>query len=437
MSEFALKESLLLGEKYYAARHESGLPVIVFPKKMSTTYAIMAVRFGAVDNLPDLSGKTPFPDGVAHFLEHKLFFNEDGSDSFERFSALGADANAYTSHSHTAYLFSCTDQFDKCLAELLRFTTHPWFTAESVAKEQGIIGEEIRMCRDDPYDRCYHNMLAGLYRRHPVRVDICGSERSIAGITDQTLYDVYHTYYTPENMALIVCGDVTPENVMAVAERELRSWHGNAAPAYAGLAEPPVAASPRTVVRGQVAKPIFAIGIKDAAVPADPRERIRRNAAMDILCEMLFSDTGELYNKMVDDGIISPEFSSGYVQTRDIGFLRLSGESDDPDTVLAEVWNFLEKTGEAGLSREEFEHCKRIEFAEYIKGFDSTEEIADNLVAFLFDDAELFDYADVISSITFEELELLFQNFFYPERFTLSVVRPQNEDNEDKEDCHD
>ncbi len=434
MSEFVLHESPLLGEKYYTARHESGLPVIVFPKKMSTTYAMMAVRFGAVDNLPDPSGKTPFPDGVAHFLEHKLFANEDGSDSFERFCALGADANAYTAHSRTVYLFSCADHFYDCLAELLRFTTRPWFTKQSVQKEQGIIAEEIRMCRDDPYDRCYHNMLAGLYHTHPVKVDICGSERSIAEITDKTLYDCYHTYYTPENMALIVCGDVTPDGVMEVAERELADWRGGAAPAFAGASEPPFAATPRTLVHGQVAKPIFTIGIKDVAVPASSAERTRRDAAMDILCEMLFSDTGELYNRLVDEGKISPEFSAGYVQTRDVGFLRISGESDDPDAVLAAVHEFLAKTGEQGLSRELFEHCKRIEFAEYIKGFDSTEEIADNLVAFLFDDAELFAYADVIQSITFEEVECLFREFFSPACFTLSVVRAQNEVKEDQND---
>ena len=290
------------------------------------------------------------------------------------------------------------------------------------------------MCRDDPYDRCYQNMLAGLYFHHPVRVDICGSERSVLQITEKTLYDCYHTYYTPENMALIVCGDVTPESVMAVADRELADWNRSAAPTYKGLAEPPVAASQRTVVRGQVAKPIFTIGIKDVAVPLDARERTRRDAAMDILCEMLFSDTGEFYNSLLDEELISPGFSTGYVQTRDVGFLRLSGESDDPDAVLARVYEFLEKTGERGLSREEFEHCKRIEFAEYIKGFDATGEIADNLVAFLFDGADLFDYADVLTGVSFEEVELLFQNFFYPERFTLSVVRPQSENKEENHD---
>ena len=147
--------SELLGEAYYRAVHQSGLPIYIFPKKMATTHALLAVHYGSVDQAADGAENTAFPDGVAHFLEHKLFVNEDGSDSFERFTALGADANAYTSHTRTVYLFSATDHFDRSLAELIDFVTHPYFTPDSVAKEQGIIGEEIRMCRDNPYDRCY------------------------------------------------------------------------------------------------------------------------------------------------------------------------------------------------------------------------------------------------------------------------------------------
>ena len=145
-----LFESKLLGERYWRTVHSCGLPIYVFPKDMSTTHALFAVNYGGADNRPDASGKAPFPDGVAHFLEHKLFSNEDGSDSFERFSALGADANAYTSHTRTVYLFSATDHFEESLGELIDFVTHPYFTKESVKKEQGIIAEEIRMCRDNP-----------------------------------------------------------------------------------------------------------------------------------------------------------------------------------------------------------------------------------------------------------------------------------------------
>ena len=423
MREWKLTESPLLGEHYYSCVHQSSLPIYVFPKKMSTTYAMLAVKFGSVDNA---TKEEQFSDGVAHFLEHKLFANADGSDSFEKFSALGADANAYTSHSRTVYLFSCTDHFTESLEELLTFATHPYFTDRSVKKEQGIIAEEIRMCHDDPYDRCYRNMLVGLYEDHPVRIDICGSERSVMGITAEELYRVYNAFYRLDNMALVVCGDVDPDTVLAVADKCLPA----AAPHVAKLCvpvykEPPKAATPHICVQGQVAKPIFAIGVKDVAVPADAAAAARRSAAMEILCEMLFSDTGELYNTLFDKGLISPEFSFGYSQSRDFGFVRISGEADDPEAVLAHIRAFLAEQRQKGLDEAEFLHCQRIEFAEYIKGFDSTEEIADNLVAFLFEGAELLCYADVIRSVTFDEVCALFESFFDPSCFTLSQVRPK------------
>ena len=208
--------SELLGENYERIVHKSGLPIYVFPKKMATAHALLAVNYGSVDGATDKN--VAFPDGIAHFLEHKLFANEDGSDSFERFSAFGADANAYTSHTRTVYLFSATDRFADSLSELIDFVTHPYFTPESVEKEQGIIAEEIRMCRDNPYDRCYYNMLEGLYQKHPVKKEICGSIASIASITDQTLYDCYRTYYRLSNMALVVCGDVTVKDEIVSAE---------------------------------------------------------------------------------------------------------------------------------------------------------------------------------------------------------------------------
>ncbi len=423
MKSWKLTESVLLGERYYSCVHKSALPIYVFPKKMSTTYAMLAVKFGSVDNIAD--GER-FSDGVAHFLEHKLFANEDGSDSFERFSAFGADANAYTSHSRTVYLFSCTDEFEKSLAELLTFATHPYFTERSVKKEQGIIAEEIRMCHDDPYDRCYRNMLMGLYENHPVRIDICGSEKSVMGITAEELYRVYNAFYRLDNMALVVCGDVEPDEVLAVADKCLPG----APLAQKKISvpvtdEPARAASPHICVQGQVAKPIFAIGVKDVAVPLDAAAAARRSAAMEILSEMLFSDTGELYNTLFDKGLISPEFSFGYSQSRDFGFLRISGEADDPEAVLSHIQAFLAEQRRKGLDEAEFLHCQRIEFAEYIKGFDSTEEIADNLVAFLFEGAELLSYGQVIQSVTFGEVCALFESFFDPSCFTLSQVRPK------------
>jgi len=359
-------QSSLLGESYTFFQHPSGLPVYVFPKKMTTTYALFAVDFGSVDNALDAEGRELLPDGVAHFLEHKLFANEDGSDSFERFSAFGADANAYTSHTRTVYLFSTTERFFDSLAELVRFVTHPYFTKETVEKEQGIIGEEIRMCRDNPYDRCYYNMMAGLYQSHPVRLDICGSHASIAQITDRVLYRAYEAFYKPENMALIICGDVDPNEVLSAVDANLPVYGKQTPVVRRTVSEAPHAWQSTVREKGQVAKPVFSIGVKDTDLPADPRARLKKDVGMAILNEMLFSQAGELYNKLYDSGMISPELSADYALTRDFAFNQISGESWEPEAVLDAIKAYIGEKQQGHLSESDFERCRRIEYAEYI-----------------------------------------------------------------------
>ena len=417
-------ESELLGERYYRIIHSCGLPIYVFPKKSFTTHALFAVNYGSVDNAANADGEKPFPDGIAHFLEHKLFSNEDGSDSFERFSALGADANAYTSHTRTVYLFSSTDRFDESLEELIRFVTHPYFTPETVQKEQGIIAEEIRMCRDNPYDRCYYNMLEGLYRNHPVKEEICGTEASIGRITDKTLYDCYRAHYRFDNMALVVCGDVTVEGVMRIADANLPQAAVQEMPPVFAFEEPDRADRALVEDVGQVAKPIFSIGVKDTEIPSDPVARAKRDAGMAILSEMIFSESGELYNRLFDEGLISPEFSADFAITKDFGFLQISGEADDPKRVFNEILAYLEQLRKTGLSSADFERCRRVEFAEYLKGFDSPEEIANTLVAFAFDGADVFSYAEMLKNMELSYVQELFGSFFEPTHFTLSVVKP-------------
>ena len=303
--------------------------------------------------------------------------------------------------------------------------THPYFTPESVKKEQGIIAEEIRMCRDNPYDRCYYNMLDGLYHDHPVKHEICGSVASIKRISAKTLYDCYHTYYRPDNMALVVCGNVTTEQVMAIVNKRI-SFAKTPQTAHVPVQnEQGSVHRPYVETRGQVAKPVFAIGIKDVEIPTDPTARAKRDAGMAILSEMLFSESGELYNRLLDSGLISPDFSADFAITKDFGFLQISGEADDPRRVLEEILAHLRETREKGLSREDFERCRRVEFAEYIKGFDSPEEIANVLLAFVFDRADLFGYADMLRDMEFSFVESLFDSFFDPAHFTLSVVKPE------------
>lgn len=426
--------SELLGERYEKISHSSGLDIYVFPKKLTTTYAVFGVKYGSIDNSFSLNGDAPvtYPDGIAHFLEHKLFINEDGSDSFERFSEYGADANAYTSFNKTAYLFSCTENFEKSLGELLNFVTHPYFTPESVASELGIIGEEIRMYDDNPADRCFYGMLEGMYEHHSIRRNICGTEESIAKITADTLYECYNAFYNLRNMALIVCGDVDVSSILAVADKHLTS----VAPPFKAVAvnendhEPAHVFKSLVEQRMQVSKPIFNIGFKDTDIPSSPVERQRKDAGMAVLDEIIFSRAGALYNDLFERNLISPNLSYGYTVSESSAYNSIAGDADDPKLVLNEILKHIAHLRESGLSHSDFVRGKRVMYSEFVKSFDSTESIANNLLSFICEDTELLSYANIIDSISFEYVNELFESAFDEEKITLSIVYPlENKEN--------
>ena len=430
---FEVFKSDLLREKYYRYTHACGLPVYIFPKKLSSTYAIFATRYGSIDNVFSTDGGESFtavPDGIAHFLEHKLFANEDGSDAFEHFSAIGADANAYTSFNKTAYLFSCTDNFEAALGELIDFVTHPYFTDASVKKECGIIAQEIKMYDDHPSESCYYGMLGGLYKNHSIKRNICGSVESIDQITPELLYDCYRAFYNMSNMALIVCGDVSPEEVAEIADAHLPE-------ASAALAvvrdksvfeEAPSVYRTRVKRQMKVAKPIFNIAIKDTDIPTDPYARLKKDAAMSILSEILFCRAGKLYSELFESELISPDISYGYTISETFAFTSIAGEANDPEAVLSKIKEHIGSLIEGGLSEADFERSRRVMYAEFVKEFDSTEIIANNLLTFIFESVDLLEYANIISSVTFDEVRDLLACRFRDEFFTMSCVFPLDEE---------
>lgn len=432
---FEIHESPLLREKYYKYTHKSGLPIYVFPKKLCSTYAVLGTRYGSIDNRFGIKGEkdiTSVPDGIAHFLEHKLFANEDGSDAFEHFSALGADANAYTSFNKTAYLFSCTDNFEESLGELIDFVTHPYFTEESVQKEQGIIAQEIKMYDDSPAEVCYYGMLESLYEHHSIRRNICGSVESISKITPELLYECYRVFYNAENMALVVCGDVLPEDVVRIADAHLpTSGKGiEIIRSAENESERSAVFKPRAEKKMKVAKPIFNIGIKDTDIPRSPVERLKKDAAMSILNEMLFARSGELYSSLFESGMISPEASYCYTINDSFAFNSIAGEADDPEAVFDKIKAYIRG---AKLSEEDFRRGKRVMYAEFVKEFDSTESIANNLLSFVFDGSDVLGYANIIEQVSFEDVKRLFETSFEDEYFTMSVVYPLDDTQQTEE----
>jgi predicted Zn-dependent peptidase len=339
---------------------------------------------------------------------------------------LGADANAYTSFNKTAYLFSSTEGYIEALGELLDFVTHPYFTPDSVASEIGIISEEIRMYDDSPADRCFYGMLEGMYEHHSIRRNICGSAASISKISADMLYRCYNAFYSLSNMVLIVCGQVDPDEVYSVVS-------GHVTPEYKEFStvtvnendrESPNAFKPYSEFKMQVSKPIFNLGFKDTYIPSDPRQRLKKDAAMAILDEIIFSRAGALYNSLYEDGIISPNLSYVYSITKDSAYNAIAGEADDPMLVFEKIKEHISLLHASGLPYEDFLRGKRVMYSEFVKSFDSTDNIANNLLAFFCEGAELLSYADIIESVTFEDVCEQFKKCFTPESVTLSVVKP-------------
>lgn len=422
---FKIYEDKVLKEKYYYTKHKSGLDIYVFPKRMTQKTAWLGVKLGSFyEDGAIVDGKTvSYPDGIAHFLEHKLFSSEDGVDACEILASLGADANAYTSNNKTVYMFSCTENFEEALAELVSFVYDPHFTAENVASERGIITQEIKMCLDSPYDTVSRNLLTALYGKCKLSSDVLGDERSIAKISEKTLYSCYESFYRCSNMALVVCGDVDRDRVLRTVEDILKDHEAAEPPTLPTLSYSRAVKKPYIEKRMSVSQPIFEIGIKDAMPADDPRERLLRDVAMTILDEMLFSRAGELFGELFEGGYINESYSYGYSITRDAAFHSIYGEGDDPALVLERVKEYVERIKKRGLSERDFLRCKRVMYAEFIRDFDNVDDIAGSLMNIVFDGGELFEYRSIIESVSFDDVQKCFYESFDKECYALSVIK--------------
>lgn len=421
---FTLFEDKALKEKYYYAKHESGLDIYVFPKRMTQKTAWLGVKLGSFYEEGAIvdGDKKSYPSGIAHFLEHKLFSSADGVDACEILASIGADANAFTSNNKTVYMFSCTENFDKALAELVRFVYNPHFTAENVKSERGIITQEIRMCADSPYDTVSRNLLMALYGKCKLSSDVLGTEGSIAKINEKTLYDCYRSFYRCSNMALVVCGDVDGDAVLDAVDNNLPKKAAQDSPVLPVLSHTSAVKKSYIEKAMSVSQPIFEIGIKDAMPSADSYERLSRDVAMTILDEMLFSRASELFGELFEGGFINESYSYGYSITRDAAFHSIYGEGDDPKFVLEKIKAYIRRIKEIGLSESDFLRCKRVMYAEFIRDFDSVDDVAGSLINIVFDGGELFEYRKIIDGVTFEDVNACLYSSFNEECFALSVI---------------
>lgn len=427
-------ENAFLRESYKKILHKSGLTVYVFPKKLSSTYASLTVRFGSLDRSFRLPGEEEpllLPDGIAHFLEHKMFESEDHIDTFDKFAATGASANAYTSVEATTYLFSVSGDASLPLGILLDSVTHPYFTEKNVEKEKGIIGQEIKMYEDSSSSRLYDSMMELLYVNHGIRTNICGSLLSISEITPALLYRCHEAFYRPENMMLIVVGDVEAEEVMRVVDASL----GDTSPRPEVVREYPP--EPKEIFgksaefHMDIARPKLCVGVKDVALPQEPVARARRAIAMNFLLDLFFGESSSFFERLYREGLIAGDFSAYYEMTSDCGHLLFSASTDEPERLLSEIRAELSRLSSGAAADEaDFLRIQKVHYAEFIKDFDSTEEIATALLESLLDGVELFELGGVITSVSFPEVLSLARECFAEERLAYTVIRPMKGGNQ-------
>ncbi len=412
-----------VGDFYYTGAHPSGLRVFLYPKeKSSTTYAIFSTKYGSIDSCfqrSDEPAPETVPEGIAHYLEHKLFESEDG-DAFQRYAETGASANAYTSFENTSYLFSCTDRLYDSLEILLDFVQSPYFTEETVRKEQGIIGQEIKMYDDDPQWRVMFNYLRAMYHAHPIRQDIAGTVESIAQITPDHLYRCYRTFYNLHNMAFVLAGSFDVDRVCQLLDQMLKPCD----PVTVRRVFPE---EPATVARSRVeealsvALPLFQFGYK---LPGTAPRGEKDLAAAEVLLEVLASEASPLFRRLLDSGLVNESsFASEFFEGEGYATLMFGGESNDPEAVAAAITEELLRLRREGIDPAAFERSRRSLYGQNLAALNSTASIANAILSLTFKGRELFSYIHALAGITVADVEQFLAGLPL-EQQVLSIVKP-------------
>lgn len=427
--EFVKNFSEQINETLYSGVHKSGLRVCVMPKKnYSKTYAVFGTHFGSIDSRFTVSGEsglTVLPDGVAHFLEHKLFEQPDDSNVFAEYAKYGANANAFTSFNMTAYLFECTEYPEKNLEILLDFVTKPHFTDENVAKEQGIIGQEIKMYDDEPDWRCMINFLNSMYVEHPVKNDIAGSVESIAKIDKELLYKCYRNFYNLANMVLFVIGDISPEQVGDCVDKTICNYE-----ILEKLPERDYGNEPISVVRNEIKQsmdvsvPSFMFGYKDTDTGYDGIDLLKKGIEYSVINEIAFGKSSYIYNTLYNQGLIMGFLDYECECEKGYGFTALSAESNNPEGAKRVILEGVKKLKQEGIKEEDFTRLKRAFFGRFVKQFDNINSVAHGFLANLFNNIDIFDYIKAINEVTLEDINKRLNNSFKEELSVLSVIEP-------------
>lgn len=419
-----------INETLYYEKLDNGLEVYILPKSgFNKTFATFTTKYGSIDQQFKPLNKNEHirvPDGIAHFLEHKMFEKEDG-DVFQQFSKQGASANAFTSFTRTAYLFSSTSQTEKNLNTLINMVQEPYFTEKTVEKEKGIIGQEIMMYDDNPDWRVYFGVIENMYHTHPVKIDIAGTVESISAITADMLYECYETFYHPSNMLLFITGPIEPEEIMNVIRENQAAKTYKDAPEIERFfeSEPDSVASKKQVLEMNVQIPKCFIGVKAQANNETGQDMLKTELAMNILLDMLFGKSSDNYEELINNELIDDSFQYDYTKENGFGFAIVGSDTNDPDTFAERIQSILLEAKDS-LSKEALERAKKKRIGGFLRAINSQEYIANQFTRYAFNEMNFFDVVSVLEALTFSDIQNVAREFMKAERMTVCQVVPKN-----------
>lgn len=420
-------ENSKVKEKLYIEKLENGLTVMIMPKKgIQKKYVMWATNYGSMDNkfiIPGEKEETQVPEGIAHYLEHKLFEQPNGTNSLDTLTALGVNANAYTTTNHTAYLFECTSNFYEALDELMDYVQHPYFTDENVEKEKGIIGQEIMMYDDYPEWVVYMNAVKAMYKNSPIKADIAGTIESIAKIDKDVLYKCYNTFYHPSNMVIGISGDFSPEELLEEVKKRLIQRDKQGEIKRIDEKEPEEIVQNKIEKQMEVSIPLFVIGIKDYN-GTEKKITAKKHMTIEILLNMLIGKSSKLYKDLYNKGLLMSEPYVEYEFSNNYSHIAITGQSKDPEVILKEFQKTIKELKENGINTEQFERIKKMIYGLYVKEYNNISDIVRMFVSDYFKEINSFDYLETFNQIDSKYASQILEDLFKEEKTVISIVRP-------------
>ncbi|MBB6019410.1 putative Zn-dependent peptidase [Paenibacillus sp. JGP012] len=415
-----------LQETLYYEVMDNGLHVYVLPKSgFQKTYATFATKYGSVDNHFQVQGQAEVkvPDGIAHFLEHKMF-EEPTGDIFATFASQGASANAFTSFDQTVYLFSATENINENIQTLVDFVQNPYFTDQNVNKEKGIIEQEINMYADSPDWRVYFGLIEAMYQKHPVHIDIAGTVQSIHTITKEMLYTCYNAFYHPSNMLLFVVGGVDPEQVISMIRENQAQKKYEAQGQIQRFFEPEPAqvGEARREVQLSVSLPKCLFGFKETDVGLTGKELLHRDTTTQLMMDLLFGSSTRLFQKLYDENLISDSFGHEYISSPQYAFSAVGGDTPDPDQLLKRIREEVDVIVQKGFESSDFERARKKKMGGYLRMLNSPENIASEFTRQQFRGVDFFSMLSLYETITLEDVNQRLKQHIRWDQMAVSLV---------------